>query len=441
MSPSPTGQHIAARAVLDQLMRSALRRVDPLQVLPQWLPEPPRSPTARTIVIGAGKGAARMALALERAWPGKLQGLVVTRYGHGEPCERIGVVEAGHPVPDAAGLAAAQRTLSLVQGLTADDLVIALVSGGGSSLLTLPRPGVSLDDKQAVNRALLHSGASIHEMNAVRRALSAIKGGALAQACGPARVVTLVVSDVADDDPAVVSSGPTVPPPLQGPSAAEVVRRYGLALPPHVMALLDGHAPAVSPACGPREVHVIATARDALDAAVARARELDIDVMDLGARLEGEAREVGTVHAGIARHLAASRAGARGARPIVLLSGGETTVTVRGKGRGGRNAEFLLGFAVAAQGLHGVHALAIDTDGIDGSETNAGAWADGHSVSRAAAQGWCARECLQRNDAYTAFERLGDLLVTGPTRTNVNDFRAVLIEPAHAANTSGGGAA
>jgi glycerate 2-kinase len=412
------------RQLLD-LFRHALQRVDPLHIVARHLP--PR-PKGRTVVVGAGKGSARMALALERAWDGPLVGLVVTRYGHAEPCERIQVVEAGHPVPDDAARHAAAMTLDAVRGLGPDDLVISLMSGGGSSLLALPRRGIALADKQALGRELLRSGADIREINTVRTALSAIKGGRLARACGAASLLTLVISDVPDDDPAVVSSGPTVVAPRAGGEAAmQVLSRYGIAVPPHVQAVMRrAEVEAVAEATGPREVEVIATARDALAAAEQRAAQLDLGVVGLGARIEGEAREVGRVHAGIAAGLKDARRSSD--RPFVVLSGGETIVTVKGDGRGGRNAEFLLGFALGCAGQPGLHALACDTDGIDGSQHNAGAFADGRTVGRAELADIDARAALDRNDAYSLFETLGDLIVTGPTRTNVNDFRAVLVE-------------
>jgi glycerate 2-kinase len=422
--------HSRQRQCLLDLFQHALRRVDPLLTLPQHLP--PR-PKGRTVVVGAGKASARMALALEQAWDGPLSGVVVTRYGHDEPCERIRVVEAGHPVPDDAARTAATMTLDAVRNLGPDDLVISLMSGGGSSLLALPRRGVTLADKQAVTRELLRCGANINEINAVRTALSAIKGGRLAEACGAAPVLTLVISDVPDDNPAVVSSGPTVAAPVTngGDAAMAVLARYGISVPPHVAAVIRRPAVAAVPsAVGERTVKTIATAGDALRAAEQRAAQLGIGTMLLGSRIEGEAREVGRVHAGIALGMADARRAEpqTDSPPLIILSGGETTVTVKGNGRGGRNAEFLLGFALGCAGHGGVHALACDTDGIDGSQHNAGAFADGHTVAHAEQADIDARAALARNDAYSLFETLGDLVVTGPTRTNVNDFRAVLVE-------------
>jgi glycerate 2-kinase len=415
------------RRLLMDLFHHALQRVDPLLIVPQHLPPRPRG---RTVVVGAGKASARMALALESEWEGPLSGLVVTRYGHAEACKRIGVLEAGHPVPDAAAHDAASRMLMSLRDLGPQDLVISLMSGGGSSLLALPKKGVTLEDKQSVARELLRCGASIHEINTVRTTLSAIKGGRLAQACGAASLVTIVISDVPGDDPTVVSSGPTVGVPRDiGKAALDVIERYGIALPPHVLAAIRSHeGEHAVRECGPRTVKTIATADHALAAAKQRAAELGLDAMVLGSRIEGEAREVGRVHAGIALGAIDSRRGTEHRRPLVVLSGGETTVTVAGDGRGGRNAEFLLGFALGCVGQGGVHALACDTDGIDGSQDNAGAFADGRTVERARAWDMDARAMLARNDAYTVFEALDDLVVTGPTRTNVNDFRAVLIE-------------
>jgi glycerate 2-kinase len=432
---SPKTMHLAPKTVLKALLQAALDRADPLHQVARHLPSPPRG---RTLVVGAGKASARMALALERAWPGPLEGLVVTRYGHGEPCERIKVVQAAHPVPDAAGESAARHMLKMVQGLSADDLVIALISGGGSSLITLPREGLTLDHLQRLNAELLASGAPIQDINAVRRDLSAIKGGRLARACGQAHVCTLVLSDVPDDDPAVVASGPTVEPRGAGEPALQILRRYGIKPEVDVLRALQQPAESLARSAGPRDVHVIATAQEALDAAATAARDMGLGVLMLGSRIEGEAREVGRVHAGIALHCL------REGKPMVVLSGGETTVTLRasrtGVGRGGRNTDFLLGFATAlagAQGAHAVHAIACDTDGIDGTEDNAGAVADGTSVARAAALGVDANEHLQRHDPYTFFAALGDLVITGPTRTNVNDFRAVLVWPQSPATAYG----
>ncbi len=411
------------RAALLSLFQAALRAVDPLYLVPHHLP--PKS-KGRTIVVGAGKASARMALALEQAWDAPLQGLVVTRYGHGEPCQRIEVVQAGHPVPDAAGQAAAQRILDLVDGLTPEDLVIALISGGGSSLLSLPAQGITLQDKADVTDALLRSGASISQINCVRRHLSSIKGGKLAQRCGAATVVTLVVSDVPGDDPRIVASGPTLADDSTPQDALEVLQRFGITPPLRVYAALQvGFVNAPGVQMGPRHCTVIATAQLALDSAAEQARAMGLTPVILGNALEGEARHVGTVLAGIARQVATTDQPA--SKPVALLSGGETTVTVNGAGRGGRNAELLLAQALATAELPCVWGLAADTDGIDGSQTNAGAVFGPDTLARGRAMGMNAAQHLARNDACSYFEALGDLVVTGPTRTNVNDFRATLI--------------
>ncbi|NRP20381.1 putative hydroxypyruvate reductase [Ensifer adhaerens] len=410
---------------LNAVFAAALAAVDPLLVVPPFLPAPPRN--GRTVVVGAGKAAARMAQAVEANWHGDLEGLVVTRYGHGADCRHIEVVEAGHPVPDEAGADAARRILESVGGLGPDDLVLCLISGGGSSLLSMPRPGVTLAEKRAINRALLLNGVPIAEMNCVRRHLSAIKGGRLAEACGPARIVTLVLSDVPGDDPAVVASGPTIPDASTSADALTILDRYGIDVPPSVRTALT--APSVRSLTAPNaanRVTVVATAQHALEAAAEKARELGLAPLILSNRIEGEARDVGAVHAAIARQV--RDFGQPIAGPALLLSGGETTVSVRGKGRGGRNVEFLLALAVGLEGCPGIHALACDTDGIDGSEDNAGAILRPDTLTRAKALGLDAAEHLANNDAYSFFERLGDLIVTGPTRTNVNDFRAVLIQ-------------
>lgn len=370
-----------------------------------------------------------MAQAVEAHWPGPLSGLVVTRYGHGVPCRHIEIVEAAHPVPDEAGLLAAQRMLDLVSGLTADDLVLCLISGGGSALLPLPLPGLTLADKQAVSRALLRSGATISEMNCVRRHLSAIKGGRLAAACHPAKVVTLLISDVPGDPPCDIASGPTVGDPTTCEDARAILRRYGIVVPEAVQALLDTHAAESIKPDDPRlagcETRIIATPQQSLEAAAAVALAAGVQPHILSDSIEGEARHVGQVLAALARQVA--RHGMPFTPPCVLLSGGETTVTVRGEGRGGRNVEFLLSLGVALNGLPGVHALAGDTDGVDGQEEIAGAYLAPDSLQRAWAAGIRPRDSLDRNDAHGFFGALGDALVTGPTLTNVNDFRAILI--------------
>ena len=418
------------RSFLLDLYGAAVGKVGAGTCLPpflQTLRKPPA--TGRTLVIGAGKGAADMARTVEQHWSGELSGMVVTRYGHGAPCERIEVVEAAHPVPDDAGRRAAARMLEMVQGLTENDLVLCLISGGGSALLALPAPGITLEQKQALNRALLKSGAAISEINCVRKHLSAIKGGRLALACAPARVVTLLISDVPGDDPGMIASGPTLPDATTCAEALAVLKKYAIEVPANIRAHLEsgaGETPKPGDArFAANEHHVIAVAQDALEAAAAHARAAGITPHILSDGIEGEARDVGIVHAAIARQVAAR--GQPFARPCVILSGGETTVTVRGSGRGGRNAEFLLSLAVALDRHPGIHAIACDTDGIDGSEDNAGAVYGPDSLVRADAQGMRARTLLDNNDGYGFFSALGDLVVTGPSRTNVNDFRAVLI--------------
>lgn len=421
-NPSP-------RALLHGLFDTAVAAVSAAQCLPAFLPEPPRG---RTIVIGAGKGAAAMAEAVEQHWKGELSGLVVTRYEHGRApgtSGRIEVVEASHPVPDAAGQRAAQRMVELLDGLTEDDLVLCLISGGGSALLAAPAEGLTLADKQAVNRALLKSGASIGEMNCVRKHLSSIKGGRLALACAPARVETLLISDIPGDDPTLIASGPTLPDATTCADALAVINKYGIDVPEAVRRHLEtgaGETPKPGDARfeGHRS-HVIATAQDALEAAAAQARALGYEAHILSDSIEGEARDVAEVHAGIVRQIVSRNQPFT--KPCVILSGGETTVTVRGNGRGGRNAEFLLALGVALDGLPGVYAIACDTDGIDGSEDNAGAILTPDSLARAEALGLKPKQLLDNNDGYGFFDALGDLIVTKPTRTNVNDFRAILI--------------
>ncbi|KWR89171.1 glycerate kinase type-2 family protein [Cupriavidus sp. IDO] len=408
------------------MFEAAIAAAQPARTLAQYLPPPPRG---RTVVIGAGKASAAMASALEAAWPGPLEGLVVTRYGYAVPCSQIEIVEAAHPVPDDAGLAASQRMLAKVSGLSEDDLVICLVSGGGSSLLPLPLEGITLDDKRHVNRALLKSGATISEMNCVRRHLSAIKGGRLAAACHPARVLSLLISDVPGDDPIDIASGPTVPDPTTCADALAIVTRYAIDLPSHVLAVLEtGAAETLKPG-DPRlpriRTELIATPRLALEAAARVGREAGYAVYMLGDAIEGEARDVGKVMGGIA--LEAARHGQPFAAPCVLLSGGETTVTVRGTGRGGRNVEFLLSLALALRGEPGVYAIAGDTDGVDGQEEIAGAVIGPDTLERAWRAGLRPHDALAANDGHGFFEALGDAVITGPTLTNVNDFRAILL--------------
>ncbi|KAA5599617.1 glycerate kinase type-2 family protein [Blastochloris sulfoviridis] len=413
------------RAFLRRLAEAAIARAAPDRVAEHLPPKP----AGRTVVVGAGKASAAMARAFEAAWPHPLDGLVVTRYGHAVPCRRIEVVEAAHPVPDAAGADAARHILDLVSGLGPDDLVVALMSGGGSALLTLPAAGLTLADLQAVNAALLRSGADIGAMNTLRKHLSAIAGGRLAAAAHPARLWTLAISDVPGDDPAVIASGPTVPDPTTLAEARAVVARYNLALPAAAAARLDDPAAETPkpghPAFRNAAFRLVARPLESLLAAAELARAAGITPLILGDALTGEAREVGTAMAGIARAVAEHDLPV--AKPAVLLSGGETTVTVRGTGKGGRNSEFLLGFALAAAGLPGTFALAIDTDGIDGSEDNAGAIATPDTLARLEAAGCDPAALLANNDAYSAFAAISNLVVTGPTHTNVNDFRAVLV--------------
>ncbi len=432
-SPDPlpemtsTAPGSAPRPLLRAMFDAAIAAAQPALCLPPHLPPPPKG---RTLVIGAGKASAAMARALEDHWDGPLEGLVVTRYGYSVPCRRIEIVEAAHPVPDAAGLRATERIAERVRGLGPDDLVIALISGGGSSLLVAPGEGLTLADKQAVNAALLRSGATISEMNVVRRHLSAIKGGRLAAACHPARLVTLLISDVPGDAPIDIASGPTVPDPSHCADALALVARYRIALPPAARALLEsGRGESVKPG-DPRlaraQTRIITAPQVALEAAAQVARGAGYTPCILGDSLEGESRELGRAMAGIARQVVVH--GQPFATPCVLLSGGETTVTMRGQGRGGRNVEFLLALGVALDGLPRVHALAGDTDGVDGAEEIAGALLAPDTLQRAWAAGLRPRERLDDNDGHGFFQALGDSVVTGPTLTNVNDFRAVLIE-------------
>jgi hydroxypyruvate reductase len=428
---------------LETLYRVAVRRALPLHNTAGFLPAPPPPGSGgRTLVLGAGKAGGAMAQAVEALWPADapLSGLVVTRYHHTPPrpaglAQRIEVVEAAHPVPDAAGLQAAQRMLALAEGLTENDLVLCLISGGGSALLTLPAEGLTLEDKQRINRALLESGATIGEMNCVRKHLSRIKGGRLAAACAPARVVTLTISDVPGDDPSVIASGPTVPDATTCADALEILDRYRIEVPASVRAALEaGLLETPKPgdaALANHVVHMTATPQQSLEAAAEAARAAGVAAYILSDEIEGESREVGKVHAALAR--AVARNGQPFTRPCVILSGGETTVTVRPqspgtpRGRGGRAGEFCLGLAQALRGQPGVWALAADTDGIDGVEDNAGTRVTPDTLARAEAAGLRIAAHLDRNDAYGFFEPLGDLVVTGPTHTNVNDFRALLI--------------
>ena len=413
-------------ALLRRLFEAAVASARAAECVPPHLPAPPRG---RLVVIGAGKASASMARAVEEHWRGPLEGLVVTRYGHAVACERIEVVEAAHPVPDEAGLAAARRIMALVENLDRDDLVLALISGGGSALLPAPLEGIGLEDKQAVSRALLASGATIGEMNCVRRHLSAVKGGRLAALCHPAPVLNLLISDVPGDDPIDIASGPTVADPTTCADALAIIRRFAIDVPREVREVLEsGRGETVKPG-DPRMASVttrlVATPSKALAAAADIAREAGIGAHVLGDAIEGEAREAGRVMAGIVRHVA--RRGLPFAPPCVLLSGGETTVTLKGTGRGGRNVEFLLSLAIALKGERGVYAIAGDTDGVDGMEEIAGAIVAPDTLERSWALGNNPHDFLANNDGHGFFEVLGDGVVTGPTMTNVNDFRAILV--------------
>jgi glycerate 2-kinase len=415
---------------LQELYRIAVAAADPQSVLARHLPQETHR---RALVIGAGKAAAAMASALEQHWAGELSGLVVTPYGHALPCQRIEVVEAAHPLPDAQGVLAVQRMLARVSNLRADDLVICLLSGGGSALLSLPAPGITLADKQFITKALLRCGAAIDEINCVRKHLSAVKGGRLAAACFPAQLVTYAISDVPGDHPSVIASGPTVPDPTTSRDALAILRRHDIAVPAHIVAWLE--APdsetrkAGDPAFTRSEFHLIATPQLSLQAAASAARDAGCEVAVLGDNLEGEARELARSHA--AQTLRTLRERNPVTRGNLILSGGETTVTVAGRGRGGRNTEFLLSLALALDGAPDVFALAADTDGIDGAQDCAGALLAPDSVQRARLQGLDATALLDDNDSHRFFAALDDLIITGPTRTNVNDFRAILILPEH----------
>ncbi len=436
---APSDVNLSSLLFLRHLYDVAVQRALPLHNTVAHLPPPPKG---RTLVLGAGKAGGAMAQAVEALWPhdAPLSGLVVTRYGHTPPRpeglpERIEVVEASHPVPDAAGLQAAERILALTQGLTADDLVLCLISGGGSALLTLPAEGLSLEDKQSINRQLLASGANIAEMNCVRKHLSRIKGGRLAAACAPARVITLTISDVPGDDPSIIASGPTVADASTCADALAILQRYAIDVPNAVSQALQSGAWETpkpgSPVFEGHSVHMTATPQQALEAAADAARAVGLNAYILSDEIEGESREVGKVHAALAR--AAAKGQGPFQKPCVILSGGETTVTIKPqpagapRGRGGRAGEFCMGLAQALQGQAGVWALAADTDGIDGIEDNAGAQVAPDTLVRAQALGHKIDAYLQRNDAYGYFEALGDLVITGPTHTNVNDFRVMLV--------------
>lgn len=416
------------RAFLTELFDAAIAAADPKKALAAHLPQ---KPNGRTVVIGAGKGAAQLAAAFEDLWGAPVEGTVITRYGYACDTQHVKVMEAAHPVPDAAGIAASEALFEQVQGLTEEDLVVALICGGGSALLAAPAAGLSFADEVALNEALLASGAPIGAMNAVRKQVSAIKGGRLAAACAPARVVSLVVSDVPGDDPAQVASGPTVPDAVGRTEALKAVADYGITLPPAIAAHLAAapeDAPLLDdPRFARNEVHVIASAAISLEAASAKAEAAGWPSVILSDAIEGEAREVAKMHGAMTREVV--RRGRPFSAPLVMLSGGETTVTIRGKGgRGGRNSEFLLSLAMELDGVAGVTALAADTDGIDGSEDNAGAFADGGTVAAMRGAGVDPAQALAGNDAYTAFDAVGEIFAPGPTGTNVNDFRAILIE-------------
>ena len=424
-----------SKTLLRAMFDAAIAAAQPALCLPAHLPNP-ASVKGRTMIIGAGKASAAMARALEDNWKGRLNaltGLVITRYGYEVPCKHIEIVQAAHPVPDEAGLIATRRVRGLVSNLTEHDLVIALISGGGSSLLVAPGEGLTLADKQAVNSALLKSGATITEMNCVRRHLSAIKGGRLAAVCHPAKLLTLLISDVPGDDPIDIASGPTVPDPTTCADALAIIQRYRIDVPAAARALLEsGAGESIKPGdarlqhCDTR---IITAPQIALEAAAIVARAAGITPYILGDSLEGEARDLGKTMAGIARQVATR--GQPFKTPCALLSGGETTVTMRGddasRGKGGRNVEFLLSLAVALQGQGGVYALAGDTDGVDGAEEIAGAVITPDTLARAWAQGINPRASLDNNDGHGFFKALGDSVVTGPTLTNVNDFRAIVI--------------
>lgn len=415
----------SARDALNRIFMTAVTSADPSKVLQQHLPSPPRG---RCVVVGAGKASAAMAAALEAAWPSvDLSGVVVTRYGHAVPTGRIEIIEASHPVPDDRSAEAAKRILAAVEGLTADDMVIALISGGGSALMVSPAEGMTLADKMAVNRALLASGATISEMNAVRKHLSRIKGGRLALAAKPARVVSLLISDVPGDDPSEIASGPTVADPSDIETVREIVSRYALDLPENVRKVLEKGEETPKAGDIAEDIRLIAAPSLALQAAADEAAKLGLTPLILGDSLEGESRDVGAVMAGIA--ISARRKGLPLKGPAVLLSGGETTVTI-GKGpagKGGRNTEFLLSLALTLKGADGIWAIAGDSDGIDGVEDAAGAVVTPDTLARMRAAGVDPRQSLVSHDSYTAFRAAGDLVVTGPTLTNVNDIRAILI--------------
>ena len=410
-------------ALLRSLFDTAVDAANPIRAVRANLPEPPRG---RTVVIGTGKASIQMAMAVEGTWSGPLEGFVVAPQGYESSLRRIETCYGGHPIPDAGSLAAAERALALAGTLTSDDLLIALISGGGSALMTKPAPGLGLAEKLAVTSALLKSGANIAELNCVRKHLSGVKGGRLAAAANGARIHTLVLSDVPGDDPAIVASGPTVPDPTRKADALQIVQRYRIALPESVRQWLAALEEARPTAAFRNDVRVIVSPEASFQAAIEAAKARGLDVLYLGDRIEGESREVAKVHAALALHIKQRNAPVR--KPCVVLSGGETGVTVRGEGRGGRNVEFALALAVALSGEKGIYALAGDTDGVDGLEKVAGAIVTPDTIDRARGLGLDAMTFLERNDAHCFFEQLGDQVITGPTQTNVNDFRAILIE-------------
>jgi len=416
---------IAPETLLKGMFDAAVRAADPMTCVPSHLPKPPKG---RLIVIGAGKASARMAQAVEAHWQGELSGTVLTRYGHSAPCERIEIIEAAHPVPDAAGVAGTRKIFDTISALNEDDLVLALISGGGSALLTSPANGITLDEKIAVNQALLKSGAAIGEMNTIRKHLSAVKGGGLAAAAYPARVLALMISDVPGDDPAVIASGPTVGTDSHPTDALALLERFDVKVPPSIERHLATGTPPPSPssqAIARVENRVIAAPQMSLEAAAEVAVQSGVTPIILGDAIEGESRDVAKVHSGIANQVL--RHGQPGKAPCVVISGGETTVTVRGSGRGGRNVEFCLALALALEGNKRIWGIAGDTDGIDGAEEIAGAIVTPDTLARGASANLNPREMLANNDGHRFFEAIKSQLVTGPTLTNVNDFRAVLI--------------
>lgn len=410
------------QGILRSLFDTAVDAADPVRAVAANLPKPP---TGRTMVIGAGKAAIQMAAAVEANWPGPLEGFVVAPHGYASALKRIETVHAGHPVPDQGSLAAAEKALALASTLGKDDLLIALISGGGSALMSKPAPGIAMDEKLGLVSALLKCGANIAELNCVRKQVSAVKGGRLAQAAGEASIHTLVISDVPGDDPAIVASGPTVADPTAKRDALAILERYRLEIPASVRRWLEAPDEARKPPRRDNEVRVIVSPQASFRAASAKAREMGLNVLYLGDRIEGESREVAKVHAGIALQILQNDTPVK--KPCVVLSGGETSVTVRGKGRGGRNVEFILSLAIALAGEKEIHALAGDTDGVDGMEQIAGARVAPDTLNRARGLGLDAMAHLENNDAHSFFEKLGDRVVTGPTQTNVNDFRAILI--------------